>query len=258
MKVWSLVNQKGGVGKTTSTIAIAACLSALGKRVLLVDLDPQSSLSYYLGIDSDSLKHTLFDVFTAPQNKSKLTAIINRVTVSTDIQNVNLLPSHMALSAIDNALAQQEGKGLIIRNSLDCVASDYDHVLIDCPPVLGVLMINAITSSDKLILPTQTEYLAFQGLRRMMSTLENLQTKLKQDASVLIVPTLFDRRYKAAIRAFSLIRETFKDSLWRGYIPIDTKFRDASALGVAISEIAPESRGAFAYEKLTNDLLKYE
>lgn len=258
MKVWSLVNQKGGVGKTTSTVAIAACLSALGKRVLLVDLDPQSSLSYYLGIDSDTLELTIFDIFTSSPNKAKLKAIVNKATVPTSIHNVKLLPSHMALSTVDNALAQQTGKGLIIKNSLESVSSDYDYVLIDCPPVLGVLMINAITSSDKLILPTQTEYLAFQGLRRMMSTLSKLQTKLKQDASIIIVPTLFDRRYKAAIRAYSLIRETFKNSLWKGYIPIDTKFRDASAVGASILEIAPESRGAFAYEKLTNDLLKDE
>ncbi|MDT0593830.1 ParA family protein [Glaciecola petra] len=258
MKVWSLVNQKGGVGKTTSTISIAACLSALGKRVLLIDLDPQSSLSYYLGIDSDTLQHTLFDVFTSPQNTVKLKAIVNKVTVQTSIQNVTLLPSHMALSTIDNALSQQTGKGLIIKNALDCISSDYDYVLIDCPPVLGVLMINAITSSDKLILPTQTEYLAFQGLQRMMSTLEKLRTNLKQDARILIVPTLFDRRYNAAIRTYSLIRETFKESLWKGYIPIDTKFRDASAIGASIVEVAPESRGAFAYEKLTNDLLKHE
>lgn len=258
MKVWSLVNQKGGVGKTTSTIAIAACLSALGKRVLLIDLDPQSSLSYYLGVDCEALEHSVFDIFIAAQNKQNVKPIIKRATVETVLKNVSLLPSHMALATVDHGLAQQEGKGLIIKNSLDYIGNDYDYALIDCPPVLGILMINAITSSDKLILPTQTEYLAFQGLRRMMSTLVSLRSKLKQDTRIHIVPTLFDRRYKAAIRAYALMREAYKDQLWKGYIPIDTKFRDASAAGLPISTFSPSARGAYAYEKLTNDLLKNE
>jgi len=256
MKVWTVVNQKGGVGKTTSAISIAGCLSAMGYKTLLVDLDPHASLTHYLGFQSETLAVNMYDVFMASRCDESFSKTISKALLKSTVKHVDLLPAHMALATLDRTLGEQAGKGLIVQKVTKNLANKYDYIIIDCPPVLGVLMVNALVAANKIILPTQTEHLALQGLDKMITTLQLMQANLTEKASYLVVPTLFDKRVKACISAFSVMREKYQGTIWKGYIPVDTKFRDASAAGLPINQIAANTRGSFAYEKLVNEILK--
>lgn len=272
MQVWTVVNQKGGVGKTTSSISLAGCLSSLGYKVLLIDLDPQASLTHYLGYDSETLSYNVYDLFIASQHLQSLNKVFPEVLLDTQIKNVTLIPSHMALATLDRSLAEQKGKGLIIKNLIKSSATNYDYVIIDCQPVLGVLMVNALLAAKQIILPTQTEHLAKLGLKKMLLTLAQMHNNLEVETKTWVVPTMFDRRLKACVSAFESLRDMFNPAnaaikghvtslyprahLWRGYIPLDTKFREASVLGKPINETAANSRGCFAYQKLTGELIK--
>lgn len=253
MKVWTVVNQKGGVGKTTSSISLAGSLTAMGYKVVLLDLDPHASLTYYLGLDAESLTGTLYDVFCQePQQPFDIRQALH----ATKIKHLALLPAHIALATLDKQFGTKPGKGLVIKKALAQLADDFDIAIIDCPPVLGVLMVNGLVAADKIVIPTQTEYLALRGLDRMLQTITQLAPTLNQKVRTLVVATLFDRRVNASMNAYNKMRDLYKSHMWRGYIPVDTKFRDASQQGMPINMIVKDSRGSFAYDKLTNELLK--
>ncbi|MGL4749940.1 MAG: ParA family protein, partial [Shewanella sp.] len=156
MKVWTIANQKGGVGKTTSVASLAGVLAKRGQRVLMIDTDPHASLGYYLGIDSEEVPGSLFDVFIAHQNLTK--ELVKSHIVPTLVDGLDLLPATMALATLDRALGHQEGMGLVLRNLLALVADEYDVAIVDCPPVLGVLMVNALAASQHIVIPVQTEF----------------------------------------------------------------------------------------------------
>lgn len=257
MKVWTVVNQKGGVGKTTSAVSLAGSLSQMGHKVLLLDLDPQASLTQYLGVNADDQAYTIYDLFIASEHPNNLATVLNKAVISTSISNIDLLPSHMALATLDKTLAQTSGKGLIVKTILQQLESEYDYAIIDCQPVLGVLMVNALVAAQHVILPTQTEHLSILGLQRMLETIEQLSPNLADDLPVTIVPSMFDRRLRACIGSFHRLRRDFSDQVWRGYIPIDTKFREASSVGLPINLLSAKAKGTFAYDKLTMDLVNY-
>lgn len=265
MKVWTIVNQKGGVGKTTTAVSLAGALARLGNKVLLVDLDPQASLTHYVKLQSNELPLSVYDVFIAKQKPQMFADLINKTIISSGLNNVDIMPAHMALATLDGAMSEQAGKGLIVRDmltnlqeSMAHTTTQYDYVIIDCQPVLGILMINALVAADVIVMPTQTEHLSLLGLNMMLATLKQMRNVLSPNVVSLIVPTLFDRRVNACLSAYSVMRHAYKSQLWRGYIPIDTKFRDASAVGLPISDYAENARGTFAYEKLMNTLVKYD
>lgn len=252
--VWTVANHKGGVGKTTTSVTLGGLLAQTGKRVILVDTDPQASLSYYFGVDSEELSASLYDVFMAGKALNK-EAVLDCLC-PTKLDSLFILPATMALATLDRKLGTQNGMGLILRQALEAVADEFDYAIIDCPPVLGVLMINALAACDRVIIPVQTEFLALKGLERMMHSMEIMQKSLAKTFSFTIVPTMYDKRVNAATEAYSSLKNNYKDNVWDGLIPVDTRFRDASQAQSPPSVHCPKSRGVFAYAKLLSHLQK--
>lgn len=256
LKIWTIANQKGGVGKTTTVVSLAGALAKRGQRVLMVDTDPHASLGYYLGIDSEVVSASLYDLFL---NHNALTkAQVSSHIVSTKVEGISLLPATMALATLDRSLGHQEGMGLILKKLLALVANDYDTVLIDCPPILGVLMVNALAASEHILVPVQTEFLAIKGLDRMVKTMILMGRSKKITYSYTVIPTMYDRRTKASSSALQQLETDYGAALWPDVIPIDTKFRDASLAHLPASHYAAHSRGVKAYDRLLDYLFSKE
>ena len=253
MLVYTVANQKGGVGKTTTVISLAGLLIELGYRVLLIDTDPHASLTTYLQYDSDQLPASLYDLFKAPvATKEQL----KKTILPTEIDQLSLIPASMALATLDRELGNKQGMGLFLKKQLTLVENEFDFVLIDCPPVLGVMMVNALATCDRVLVPVQTEYLAVKGLDRMIKTLQIMQKGRAKEFNFLIIPTMFDQRTKASVKTLKLLNETYANHVCQNVIPIDTKFRDASSLHLPISYYNSQCRGAQGYARLLDSLIK--
>ena len=252
MEVWTVANQKGGVGKTTSTITLAGLLAEKGKRVLLVDTDPHASLSYYFGIESEDLDLSVYDLFTQVSSTEQILQSL----CPTHYNRLDILPATMGLATLDRALGDKGGMGLVLKKAMNKISQNYDYILMDCPPVLGVLMVNALAAANRIIVPVQTEFLALKGLDRMIKTMDLMQGEQKEAFKYTIVPTMFDKRTKASILAYQQLQDTYKEKVWPGVIPIDTNFRNASLARKVPSHFSANSRGVFAYNSLLDYLLK--
>lgn len=253
MRVWAVANQKGGVGKTTTSIALAGLLADAGKRVVVVDLDPHGSMTSYFGHDPDSLEHSCFDLF---QHKGSVPhGLPQQLLLPTSNERISLLPSSTALATLERQSPGQSGLGLVIAKSLAQLWQDFDHAVIDSPPLLGVLMVNALAASQQLVIPVQTEFLAVKGLERMVNTLAMINRSRQQALPYTIVPTLFDRRTQASMSTLRVLRNNYLEHLWQAYIPVDTRLRDASRAGLTPSQFDNNSRGVIAYRALLKHLL---
>lgn len=247
MRVLTVANQKGGVGKTTSSVALAGLAAAQGQRVLLLDLDPHGSLSSYFRQDPDTLALSTFTLF---QERSQLSfASVSRLIQTTSLPGLDLMPASTALATLErNTLG--DGMGLVLSKALARIADSYDWVIIDTPPILGVLMINALAACNYLIIPVQTEFLALKGLERMVGTLNMMNKSRRKAPEYTIVPVMYDRRTQASVGSLRTIRNTWMDRVWPGHIPVDTRFRDASRAGLPPHVFDPSSRGVEAYASL--------
>jgi chromosome partitioning protein len=253
MRVWAVANQKGGVGKTTTSIALAGLLADAGKRVVVVDLDPHGSMTSYFGYDPDSLEHSNFELF---QHKGVVPrALPQQLLLPTSNERIFLLPSSTALATLERQSPGQSGLGLVIAKSLAQLWQSFDHAVIDSPPLLGVLMVNALAASQHLVIPVQTEFLAVKGLERMVNTLAMINRSRQQALPYTIVPTMFDRRTQASMSTLRVLRNSYPEHLWPAYIPVDTRLRDASRAGLTPSQFDNNSRGVLAYRALLKHLL---
>lgn len=252
MKVWAVANQKGGVGKTTTAVTLAGLVADEGQRVLLMDLDPHGSVTAYLGFDPETIEDGVYTLFkqTADGVQPDPLAVVR----TTQVENLQLMGASTALATLDRQLGSREGMGLVVGRALQLLEGRFDQIFIDCPPVLGVLMINALAASGFLLIPTQTEYLALKGLDRMLRTLTMVQRARPKPLPYLIVPSFFDRRTRASIDALRTLRERYSEHLWQGVIPVDTQFREASQAGVPLSAMHAHTRGLDAYRQLLGDL----
>jgi len=254
VKIWAVANQKGGVGKTTTAISLAGWLSLKNKKTLIVDLDPHGSLSSYFGLDPDSLDKSVYTVFLKAASKQQMD--INEVIHSTRFENLSILPASTAIATLDKQLGAKEGMGLVLAKQLINLKGRFDYIFVDCPPMLGILMINALAACNQLLIPVQTEHLALKGLDRMLSTLGMINRARKAPLDYAIIPTMFDRRTRAAIECLRIMQDKYDPkSLKKTIIPVDTKFREAARDGVPLPICSPHSRGSKAYDLLLDSLL---
>ena len=252
VRIWAVANQKGGVGKTTSVVTLGGLLAESGKRVLVVDLDPHGSLTSWFGYDPDTIAHSVFDLF---QHQGKVPdGLPAQLITETSCPGLSLLPASTALATLERRMVGVEGMGLIVSRALTQLWDDFDYVLLDNTPSLGVLMVNALAAAQHLIIPVQTEFLAIKGLERMLHTLTMIMRSQKNQLSYTIVPTLFDRRTQASVKSLNQLRKTHSDTLWRFAIPVDTKFRDSSQAGITPSSMDAETHGVRGYARLLSDL----
>ena len=253
MKILAIANQKGGVGKTTTTVSLGGLLAREGHRVLLLDLDPHGSLTSYFGLDPDGVENGVYNLF---QQRGAVDPL--PLVQPTRFDGISLLPASMALATLDRQLGSQEGMGRIVANALQQLQDRFDYVLMDCPPMLGVLMVNAIAACDRLVIPVQTEFLALKGLERMLKTLGMIGRSLGKELEYVIVPTLFDRRTRASIETLRILHAQYRSHLWPAVIPIDTRFREASRAGQPLPYMQPQARGSQAYRSLLDYLQGFE
>jgi chromosome partitioning protein len=256
VRIWSIANQKGGVGKTTSVVSLGGLLAERGARVLLIDLDPHGSLTSYFRYDPDSLETSLYDLFF--NQRCKDLDYIRKVVRPTTHKGVDLLPATTALATLERQVSGQDGMGLVLAKTLAQLWDDYDYALLDTPPILGVLLVNALAACQRLVIPTQTEYLALKGLERMVHTLKMVMSSQNRPLPYTIVPTLFDRRTQASVITLKEMRQLYPEHVWQEAIPIDTKFRDASREGLFPNELDHLSRGVRAYRHLLAELDQVE
>lgn len=253
MRVWAVANQKGGVGKTTTAVALAGLLADQGQRVLVVDLDPHGSMTSYFGHDPDQLTSSVFNLF---QHQGQVPdGLAEALLLDTSHENIRLLPSSTSLATLERQSAAQGGFGLVLSKALAQLWGQYQFVVIDSPPLLGVSMINALAACEQLVIPMQTEFLALKGLERMVHTLDMVNRSRRQALPYTIVPTLFDRRTQASLNTLKVLRRDYQAHLWQAFIPIDTKLRDASLAGVVPSRHDSNARGVLAYRALLRYLL---
>jgi chromosome partitioning protein len=253
VRIWAVANQKGGVGKTTTTVALGGLLEQRGARVLLLDLDPQSSLTSYLGYDADQPRYSTFDLFNAATAPSRAELLDQLLPAGA--AGIRLFAASPALATVERRAPAKDGMGMRVARALAELRDDFDYVLLDTPPVLGALMINALAAGEQVLIPVQTEFLAVKGLERMLRTLEMIGRSTGRELPHLIVPTMFDRRTQASVSTLRLLRGQYAERIWASMIPIDTRFRDASRAGQLPSRFDPGSRGVQAYAALLKRLL---
>ncbi len=254
MKIWAVSNQKGGVGKTTSVVSLGGLLSSWGFRTLLVDLDPHGSLTSYFKMNPDDIEFSVYNLFhDTSQKKSNITP--ENYIVKTEFDGLSILPASTAIATLDRQVASLGGMGLVVTNGLKKVSEQYDYVIIDSPPMLGILMINALAACEHIIIPTLSEHLALKGLERMVRTIKMVFKSRQSPPHYTIVPTMFDKRTKAAKDSLILLKQHYPEHIWKSVIPTDTKIRDASNKGIPAPIDEPDSKAVKAYAELLELLL---
>lgn len=251
-RVYALANQKGGVGKTTTAVNLAAYLANAGKRVLLVDVDPQANATSSLGVDKNALARSIYDVLIGSEPPGALITL-------TGFMGLDLLPSSPLLAGAEVEMVEMAGRELRLRRALETVRARYDFILIDTPPSLGLLTLNALTASDGVLIPVQCEYLPLEGLSQLLRTVELVRQSLNADLVVRgLVMTMYDPRTNLARQVIEEVRQHFPTAVFRSIIPRSVKLSEAPSYGEPIIAYAPDSSGGLAYASLCQELLAGE
>lgn len=249
MHIWAIANQKGGVGKTTTTLALGCGLAARGHRVLLVDLDPHASLTRAFGIPLEPPPQGVLELFAAPP--AELASLCH----ATPVAGLAHVCAQAALATLERRSATQPGLGLALQHALARHQDQHDYVLLDCAPTLGLLMINALAAADRLIVPTQAEPLALHGLDGMVRTGGMVERSRRRPLPISILPTLFDRRTRAGHESVRLMQERHGQRVWADAIPVDTRLCSATTLMATPAGDGHAGRGQAAYARALDWLL---
>ncbi|WPF67134.1 MULTISPECIES: ParA family protein [unclassified Corynebacterium] len=247
----AMCNQKGGVGKTTSTINLGACLAELGRKVLLVDLDPQGALSAGLGVAHEELDVTVYNLLV--DNRSSIHSALHR----TSVPGLDLVPANIDLSAAEIQLVNEVGREQTLARVLRPVMKEYDFIILDCQPSLGLLTVNALACAHGVIIPMECEYFSLRGLALLTDTVEKVRDRLNFDLDIMgILVTMFDRRTSHAREVMSRVVEVFGDKVFDSVITRTVRFPETSVAGEPIISWAPRSQGAEQYRDLAKEVIE--
>ena len=251
-RIIAIANQKGGVGKTTTTVNLSACLAQMGKRVLTVDIDPQGNTSSGLGIEKNKLEKTVYDVLLGH-------SYIPEVMMATCIEGLSILPANVQLAGAEIELIEFDKREYLLKNILADVKYLYDYIIIDCPPSLNLLTINALTAADGILVPIQCEYYALEGLTQLLHTIELVQKKLNPKLQIEgVVFTMYDARTNLSMQVVEEVKKHLGKNVYRSIIPRNVRLSEAPSHGVPITVYDEKSKGAEGYVLLAEELLERE
>jgi chromosome partitioning protein len=250
-KVIAIANQKGGVGKTTTAVNLSSCLATKGKKVVIIDVDPQGNTTSGLGIDKHNIQKSIYEVLI---NDEK----IENTLLKTPVENLMICPSNIQLVGAEVELVSVISRETRMKAAIDEIKNKYDFILIDCPPSLGLLTLNALTASDKILVPIQCEYYALEGLSQLMNTVKLVQRHLNPTLDVEgVVLTMFDARTNLSIQVVEDVKKYFRNKVYRTVIPRNVRLSEAPSFGLPIILYDPKSKGAECYMDLAQEVIDY-
>ncbi|MBP1971045.1 chromosome partitioning protein [Virgibacillus natechei] len=248
-KIMAIANQKGGVGKTTSSVNLSACLAHLGNRVLIVDIDPQGNATSGVGINKADVNQCIYNVLVEDLPAKE-------VCVPTSVNNLDIIPATTQLSGAEIELVPIISREIRLKTSLESLKETYDYIIIDCPPSLGLLTINALTSSDTVLIPVQCEYYALEGLSQLLNTIRLVQKHLNNHLMIEgVLLTMLDARTNLGIQVIEEVKKYFQDKVYKSIIPRNVRLGEAPSHGQPIITYDPKSRGADVYLELAKEVI---
>ena len=251
-KTIAICNQKGGVGKSTTAINLSACLAELGQRVLLIDIDPQGNTTSGVGVDKDNVNATLYELLVGECE-------ISDCLIENVFENLSLIPSNVNLSGAEIELVGVEGREFLLKNHIDSIRDNYDFIIMDCPPSLNVLTINAMTTADSVLVPIQCEYYALEGLSQLIHTVELVKERLNPVLEIEgVVFTMYDARTNLSLQVVENVKENLQQNIYKTIIPRNIRLAEAPSYGMPINLYDPKSTGASAYQRLADEVMNRE
>ena len=248
-RIIAIANQKGGVGKTTTAINLSASLASLGKKVLALDLDPQGNMTSGLGVDKDEVENSVYDLIIGE-------AEIEECICKEVIENLDVLPSNINLSASEIELIGIDDKEYIIKNAMKAVKENYDFIIIDCPPALSMLTINAMTTANSVLVPIQCEYYALEGLSQLIHTINLVQERLNPELYIEgVVFTMYDARTNLSLQVVENVKDNLEQTIYKTIIPRNIRLAEAPSYGMPINKYDPKSAGAESYMRLADEVI---
>lgn len=249
-RIIAVANQKGGVGKTTTSINLSSCLASLGKKVLAIDMDPQGNMTSGLGIDKNEVEYTIYELILGEVEVEK--------TICTgEIENLDILAANVNLSAAEIELIGVENREFIVRDEINKIREQYDYIIIDCPPSLNILTINAMTTADSVLVPIQCEYYALEGLSQLIHTVELVKDRLNEKLEIEgVVFTMYDARTNLSLQVVENVKDNLKQNIYKTIIPRNIRLAEAPSHGLPINIYDPKSSGAESYMLLAEEVIQ--
>ena len=248
-RIIAIANQKGGVGKTTTAINLSSCLAEAGKKVLTIDMDPQGNMTSGLGVDKNDLENTVYELILDECS-------IKESMTGTAVEGMKIIPANVNLAGAEIELLGINEKEYILKNAVDYIRDDYDFILIDCPPSLNMLTINAMTTADSVLVPIQCEYYALEGLSQLIHTVELVKDRLNSGLEIEgVVFTMFDARTNLSLQVVENVKDNLQQNIYKTIIPRNIRLAEAPSYGTPINQYDPRSAGAESYMRLAEEVI---